>query len=108
MGILKLAVRGVPAKDVGRVSGAEVRILFPTPYTKKDRFLPVLFCIRVKAVARAYICGFATNEVRKSAEVIWELAHKELGVTHFPTENVSSFVYVTTQSLTLPRVYGII
>lgn len=39
-----MAIRGVPAKDLGRVSGAEVRIFSPTP-NKKGQVLPVLFCL---------------------------------------------------------------
>ena len=46
VGILKSAVRGVPAKDVGPVRGAEVRILFPTP-NKNDRFLYLSFLFLV-------------------------------------------------------------
>ena len=62
-----MAVRGVPAKDVGWVSGAEVRIFSPTP-NKKDRFHTCPFCLARKELLRASLRGFAANEVRKCDE----------------------------------------
>ncbi len=68
-----MAVRGAPAKGVGRVTGAEVRI-FSTPPNKKDRFYACLFYLATLR-ERTSLHNFVENEVRKRASRRWELAH---------------------------------
>ena len=82
------AVRGVPAKDVGRVSGAEVRIFSPTP-NKKDRFMPVLFVWRGREIELTFV-ALPRMKFASVTKGVWVLAHKRLGTTRCHRQRIFS------------------